>query len=84
MVRPDGIPEDVWNASVTAVATAYDEGEATITVARAILAERERCVQIAEACRSGFRKMADVYEDDGYVDMATACKAVASEIKGAP
>lgn len=35
------IPEDVMKAATEAVCTAYDEGEAIMTVARAILAERE-------------------------------------------
>ncbi|MDB5531594.1 MAG: hypothetical protein JWR51_4697 [Devosia sp.] len=36
------IPEDVMKAATEAVCTAYDEGEAIMTVALAILAERER------------------------------------------
>lgn len=48
LLKPDDIPQDIWNAAVEAVATAYDEGEATITVARALLARQEHCALIAQ------------------------------------
>jgi hypothetical protein len=49
--KPDDIPEDVW---ATARASAFGETgdmetDINILVARAILAERERCVKIADA-----------------------------------
>jgi hypothetical protein len=49
MVRPDGIPEDVWKAAWEAIYTAHNEKAAVPAIARAILAERERCAKLVEA-----------------------------------
>lgn len=55
MVRPDGIPEDIWSAAKAAyVPGSVAEPKSKVTlekivwIATAILAERERCAKIAE------------------------------------
>ena len=53
MTRPDWCPADVWEAATGATAllwTKLSEAQVTAeTIARAILAERERCENIAKA-----------------------------------
>lgn len=49
MSKPDGIPDDVWEAAFTpgreaCVAVSFDA--ARVIVARAILAERNRCLNV--------------------------------------
>jgi hypothetical protein len=56
MVRPDGIPEDIWKASQFIMGWEHrlmpdNARHLTEEVARAILAERDRCVSVAENFR---------------------------------
>lgn len=51
MAKPDDIPQDVWDAASEVVGTIDGLGYAKVhtdKIARAILAERERCAEIAE------------------------------------
>jgi len=58
--RPQDVSQEAWDAAIAAVSTAYTEGEATVTVARAITAavaaEREACAVVAEALERGERE----------------------------
>jgi hypothetical protein len=57
--KPDDVPQDVWDAAVKAELVVEDEftdlndwnsrDVATDIIARAIMAERERCAKIADA-----------------------------------
>ena len=49
MTRPEDIPEDVWEAGLAAWRKDGCSAPEPNTYARAILAERERCAQRAEA-----------------------------------
>jgi len=65
MTKPEDIPQDVWDAANKAMVTAFTLGDATIHLARAILAERERCAALCDASKTqhmfdaGFLKDAD-------------------------
>lgn len=59
MSKPDGIPQDVWDAAREAtggwMAAGESESNAALvqSVGRAIVAERERCAKIADAYAYG-------------------------------
>lgn len=64
MTRPNDIPQDVWEAAARALigrdlAPPNDRDRDQICIARAILAERERCATIAE--REGVYPELNVY-----------------------
>lgn len=49
MQKPEDIPEDVWLTAAVYVGTAANPDLTRQWIARAILAERERCASIADA-----------------------------------
>lgn len=56
MARPDDVPEDVWRAAVAVTSrqpTAFGWRKITEDVAKAILAERERCAAEADDLHAG-------------------------------
>jgi len=48
MQKPDDIPQDVWETAQSSIAEGMRSTNIPEAVARAILAERERCAKVAE------------------------------------
>lgn len=83
MNRPDDIPEDVWGVALTLDARirvphmgGYDKGRIE-PIARAILAERQRCACIAEA-------QADLFRKNYMRPEALVAEGISKEINKAP
>lgn len=82
MGKPDDIPQDVWDATdkpafrVALDVVAGQKWDIRPTIARAILAERERCAKVAEATR------ADETDDDPWSSgWRVACNNIAAAIR---
>ncbi len=83
MSKPDDIPQDVWAAAINARKKFHDDDRRPLPpfalldriIARAILAERERCAKVAEENRQpGFTDFVDGYN--------TSCLDIAADIRG--
>lgn len=54
MTKPDDIPQDIWDAAIKSVRSAWRrKSNAAEGCARAIMAEREACALVAENYFSG-------------------------------
>jgi hypothetical protein len=89
-MRPDGIPQDVWDGAKDAYAPGFvTEPKSKVTlekverIARAILAERERCAKIAR----NFFPPAHTYASENadiYHAQDSAAAAIANAINPSP
>ncbi len=69
--KPDDIPQDVWGAAIAA--TRYKHIMLDEAIARAIMAERERCANVAEARNELYSRF--------YANGPLVCSEIASSIR---